>query len=180
MILHDHCSIYVLYPRVLIPATQKVIKPRPYRIYRQKTGNCFWSMNYTRPKIHFLCSGNELQIFKYSSFDWTLCIDTYRINFVYRKIELQGNIAYLWKKKIIMIMEHLKIFVRKTTSESWRCCNVNARSENRSRKHKVVTTLVFGRSNDVGNPTLPTSRPKYNQNLTLQRRVRAGWCHIRF
>ena len=32
MVLYDHRSIYVLYPRVLIPATEKVIKPQPYRI----------------------------------------------------------------------------------------------------------------------------------------------------
>ena len=65
-------------------------------------------------------------------------------------MELQGNIAYLWKKKIIMILEHLYIFVRKTTSELRRCCNVNARSERRRQKRNVVTTLVFGRSKDVG------------------------------
>ena len=28
---------------------------------------------------------------------------TYRINFVYQKMDLQGNIAYLWKKKIMML-----------------------------------------------------------------------------
>ena len=68
-------------------------------------------------------------------------------------MELQGNIVYLWKKSII-ILEHLNNFIRKTTSESRRCCNVNVRSEDRRRKHDVVTTLVFGRSNDVGNTTL--------------------------
>ena len=41
------------------------------------------------------------------------------------------------------------------------------------------TTLAFGCSNNVGNATLwqryPTSRPKYNQNLTLlQRHVPPG------
>ena len=107
MVLCDHHSIQVLYARVFIPATEKVIRTRPYRIYRQKTGNCFWSVNYTRSKIPFLCSGNKLQIFKYPPFERTLCIDTYRINFVYQKMELQGNIVYLWKKKIIMILEHL-------------------------------------------------------------------------
>ena len=64
------------------------------------------------------------------------------------------------------------------TSESRRCCNVNSRSENRRRKHKVATTLFFSCSNNVGNTTLtryPTSRPKYNQNpKLLQRRVPAG------
>ena len=43
---------------------------------------------------------------------------------------------------------------RKTTSESRRYCNVNTMSENRRRKHNVVTTLVFDCSNDVGNTTL--------------------------
>ena len=47
------------------------------------------------------------------------------------------------------------------------------------RKHTVATTLVFGRSNNVGNTTFwqryPTSRRKYNQNLMLlQRPVSAG------
>ena len=148
MVLYDHRSIQVLYPCGLISATEKVIKPRPYQIYRQKTGN------YTRSNIPFLCSGNELQILKYLPFERTLCIDTYRINFVHQKMELQGNIVYLWKKKIIMILEHLQNFVRKTTSGSRRCCNVNVRSENRRRKHDVVTTLVFRRSNDVGNTML--------------------------
>ena len=40
------------------------------------------------------------------------------------------------------------------TSEARRCCNVNTRSENRRRKHNVVTALVFGRSNNVGHTTL--------------------------
>ena len=134
MVLYDHRSIQTLYPYALIPATEKVIKPHPYRIYRQKTGSYFWSANYTRPKIPFLCSGKKLQIFKYQPFERTVCIDTYRINFVYQKTELQGSIAYLWKKRIIMILEHIQIFVRKATPESQRCCNVNTRSE-------IVTTL---------------------------------------
>ena len=45
------------------------------------------------------------------------------------------------------------MFVKETTSESRRCCNVNARSENRRRKHNVVITLVVGHSNNVGNTT---------------------------
>ena len=154
MVLYDHRSIQLLYPCVLIPATEKLIKPRPYRIYSQKTKSCFCSVNYTRSKIPFLFSGNKLQIFKYSQFERRLCFDTYRINFVYQKMELQGNIAYLWKTKIIMILEHIQIFVRKRLSESRRCCNLNTRLENQRRKHNVVTTLVFGCSNDVGNTTL--------------------------
>ena len=63
-------------------------------------------------------------------------------------MELQGNIVYLWKKKSIMILEHLRNFVKKAISESRRCCNINVRSENRRRKHDVVT-LVFGRSKDI-------------------------------
>ena len=94
------------------------------------------------------------RIFKYPPFRWTLCIDTYRINFVYQKMQLQGNVAYLWEKKIIMILEHFQILVRKKTSESRRSFNFNTMSENRSRKHNVVTRLVFGCSNDVGNTTL--------------------------
>ena len=56
-------------------------------------------------------------------------------------MELQGNIVYLWKKKIIMILEDIYIIVRKTTSESRRYCSVKARSENQHRKHNVVATL---------------------------------------
>ena len=40
------------------------------------------------------------------------------------------------------LLEHIYIFVRKT------------RSENRHRKHNVVTMLVFGCSNEVGNTML--------------------------
>ena len=141
------------YSRVWFPDGKK-IKPRPYRIYLQKTGSCFWSVNYARSKIHFLCSGNKLQIFKYPPFEGTLGIDTYRINFAHQKMGLQGNIAYLWIKEIIMILEHIYISVRKATSELRRCCRVNTSSENRRRKHNVVTTLVFSCSNDIGNTTL--------------------------
>ena len=136
MVLYDHGSIQVLHRCALIPASQKVIKPRPYRIYRQKTGSCFWSVNYTRSKIPFLCSGNELQIFEYLPFEWTLCIDTYRINFVYQKMDLQGNIAELWKKKIIMILNTFKFLSGK-------------QHQNRD----VAATLIPGRKADVGNTT---------------------------
>ena len=37
----------------------------------------------------------------------TLCKDAYIINYVYQKMESQGNIAYLWENKIIMILEYL-------------------------------------------------------------------------
>ena len=36
-----------------------------------------------------------------------LRIDTYRINFAYQKMDLQGNIAYRWKKKISLILEQI-------------------------------------------------------------------------
>ena len=39
--------------------------------------------------------------------EWMLCIDLYRVNHVYQKMQSQGNIAYLWENKIIMILEHL-------------------------------------------------------------------------
>ena len=95
-----------------------------------------------------------MQIFKYTLTERTLCLEAYRINSVYQKLELHGNIPHLWENKIIMILEHFKIFVRKTTSKSQRCCNVNTKSEIPRRKHNVVTMLVFGRSNNVGNTTL--------------------------
>ena len=53
-----------------------------------------------------------------------------------------------------MIFEHIQIFIRKTTSESRRCCNVNTRLENRRRKHSVVATLFLCCRNDVGNTKL--------------------------
>ena len=159
----------------MIPATEKVIKLRPYRIHCQKIGSCFWSVNYTRSKIPFLCSGNKLQIFKYPPFERTLCIDTYRINFIYQKMELQGHITYLWGEKIW----YWNTF-RFSSGKRHQNHDVAA-TLIRRRKHNVVTTVVFGCSNDLGNnvATLsqryPRSRPKYNQNLTLlQRRVPAG------
>ena len=118
----------------MIPATEKVIKPRPYRIYRQKTGSCFWSVNYTRSKIPFLCSGNKLQIFKYPPFEQTLCIDTYRINFVYQKMELQGNIAYLGKRKL-----------------QWYWSIFRFSSGKRRQNHDVAATVMPGRKTDVEN-----------------------------
>ena len=133
MVLYDHRSIQVLNPRVLIPAMEKVIKPRPYQIYRQKTGSRFWSLNYTRSKIPFFYSCNKLQIFKFhhwanalhwhnqnkfclSKIEWQDNIAYLWKKFCLSKMELQGNIAYIWKKKVIMILEQLQIFVRKTTS----------------------------------------------------------------
>ena len=32
--------------------------------------------------------------------EWTLCIDTYKINYVYQKMESHGNIAYFGKIKL--------------------------------------------------------------------------------
>ena len=58
-----------------------------------------------------------------------LCIDAYGINYVYQKMESQGNIAYLYENKIIMILMHLQIFVSKMTSKSRRFFNIDTRSE---------------------------------------------------
>ena len=93
-------------------------------------------------------------------------------------MEFQGNIAYLWKKKIILIFEQLYNFVRRTTSESRSCCNVNVRSESGRQKHDVVTALIFGCRNDVGNTTFDNvvtvlsdveakTQPKPNVGTTL-------------
>ena len=143
MVLCDHRSIQVLYHRILIPATQKVIKARAYRIYPLKTGSCFWSVNYTRSKNPFLCSGNELQIFKYPPFKRTLCIDTYRINFVYQK----------WICKAILQnyndIEKVLDFCQESDIRITALLHVNTRSENRRRKQNVVTTLDFGRCDNV-------------------------------
>ena len=74
-------------------------------------------------------------------------------------MELQSNIAYLWKKNYNDVGAHLDF--RQENDN-----NVNTRSENRRRKHNVVTTLW---------QRYPTSWPKYNQNFTLlQRRVPVG------
>ena len=148
MVLYDHCSIQILYPRVLIPATVKVIKPRPCRIYRQKTGSSFRSANCTRSKVPFLCSGNKLQIFKYPPFEQTLCIDTYRINFFLSKNGIARQYYIPLEKEHYDIGTHLDfcqendISITTLLAQQKQCCN------------KVVTTLVFGCSNDVGNTTL--------------------------
>ena len=39
----------------------------------------------------------------------TLCIDAYRINYVCQNMESQGNVAYRWENKIIMILEQKRI-----------------------------------------------------------------------
>ena len=83
----------------------------------------------------------------------TLCTDAHRINYVYQKMESQGNIAYLWEKDYNDIGAPLD-FRQKTYFKTRRCCNINTRLESRRGKHNVVTTLVFGRSNNVGNTTL--------------------------
>ena len=114
----------------------------------------FWSVNYARSRINCICSGSILQIFSYTPIEQTIFVDTYRINFLDQKMVLQGNICISLEEGVIMILERLLIFVRKTTSKSQPCSNVNTRMESRRRKHKFVTTLVFGCSNDVGNTTL--------------------------
>ena len=73
---------------VLIPTPEEAMKLRPYRIYRQTTGSYFWQWATQDQKSLFFCSGNRLQIFKYQPFEQTLCIDTYKIIFVYQKMEL--------------------------------------------------------------------------------------------
>ena len=54
-------------------------------------------------------------------------------------MELQGSIAYLWKNKIIMILEHLleQIFLGKGLQN-----------------HDVATTLMQAQKADVENTTL--------------------------
>ena len=100
-----------------------------------------------------------MQIFKYTLTERTLCLEAYRINSVYQKLELHGNIPYLWENKIIMILEHFEIFVRKTSSKSQRCCNVNTKSEIPRRKHNVVTM----KNNQ--NPTLLQHRVPIEKEL---------------
>ena len=164
MVLYYQRSIYVLDHRVLIPTTEKVIKPQPYQIYHQKTGSCYWSVNYTRTKIPFPCSGNEwvanFQIYT----NWAYALHWRRQN----KFCLSKN-GIAWQYCISLgkwnyndIFAATLIPVRKAVD-----------------KNIVVTTLVFGRSNDAGNTTLwqryLTWQPKFNQNPTLiQRRVPAG------
>ena len=40
-ILHFNDKVFKKHPRALIPTTEKVIKPRPYRIWHQKTESYF-------------------------------------------------------------------------------------------------------------------------------------------
>ena len=113
-------------------ATEKVIKPRPYRIYRQKTGSCFWSVNYTRSKIPFLCSGNKVQIFKYPPFERMLCIWHIHNKFCLSKNRIARQYCIsLEKENYNDIGTHLDF-----------------------QNHDVAATLLLGRKNDVENTTL--------------------------
>ena len=64
----------------------------------------------------------------------TLYIDAQRINYLYQKMESQGNVAYLWKNKIIMIFRF---------SSGKRLIN-----------HNVTAMLIPGRKADFENTTL--------------------------
>ena len=112
-------------PCVLIPVTEKVIKPQPCWIYRQKTRTCFWSMNQTRPKTRFLCPSNKLQIFKYIP-NWANALHWRCQNkFFLSKNEIARQLAYFGENRIIMILVHCYIFVRQTTSKTRHCYNVD-------------------------------------------------------
>ena len=85
-----------------------------------------------------------------------------RINSVL-KTEQHDNIAYRWENKIIMILEHLQIFVTKTAAiliSGWKanvktqCCNnVSFWQQQRYRQDNIGTML---------RQPYPTSRPKFN------------------
>ena len=68
----------------------------------------------------------------------TLWIDVYRVNYVYQKMETQGNIAYIWENEIIMILERAFRFS----------------SGKRLQNHDFAVTLIPGRKTDVGNTML--------------------------
>ena len=129
MVLYDHRSIQVLYPRALVLATERVIKPTNLPNLPPENGELFLISELHKIKSPFSLFWQQAANFQVStpSFERTLEIETYRINYVYQKMELQGNIAYLWNKKIIMILEHIQNF---------------------------VATLIPGRKTDVENTTL--------------------------
>ena len=81
----------------------------PFSLFRQRAANC--------------------------PIERTLWIDAYRINYVYSEIE--SNIAYLWGKKIIMILEQIRFL-----------------SGKRLQNHDVAATLTPGRKSNVENTTL--------------------------
>ena len=93
----------------------------------------------------------HLQIFawRYNTKLYLLCLVLYPA----QKMRFPLRISSVNVTRSTDFQEYFHDFRQKTTSETRRCCNVNTRSKSPRRKHNVVTTLVFGRNNDVGNAT---------------------------
>ena len=74
-----------------------------------------------------------------------------KYKFSLSNIGIARKLSYLWEKRIIGTLIYRWIFVRKTTWKTWRCWNFDTCLENWRRKHIVVRTLVFARSNNAWN-----------------------------
>ena len=144
MVLHYRRSIQVFFPHDFIPTTEKEIKSRSYRIYRHKTGSCSKSVNYGRSKIPFTCSGNKLEIFKYTPIEQTICIDAYQFRLSKNGIAWQYCIS-LGKQNYNDIRTPLDF---------------------RHKNDFKITTLLQ-RQQKVGNPTSKTQRCN-NVSFSLQ------------
>ena len=124
-------------PVFWFPLRGKQLNHDPTEFVARKEGALsLWSVNYTRSKIPFLCSGTKLQIFKYPPFERTLCIGTYRINIVYQK----------WNcKQILHIFGKRRLY--------WYWSTLRFSSGKRQQNHDVAATLMLGQktkhSNDV-------------------------------
>ena len=135
MVSHYRRSIQVLCPRVFIPAMEKEIKSRSYRIYRHKTGSCSKSVNYATSKIPFICSGNKLKIFKYTPIEQTICIDAYQFR-------LSKN-GIAWQYCISLEKQNYN--------------DIRTPLDFRQKNDFKITTLLQ-RQYKVGNPTSKTQR----------------------
>ena len=140
MVLYEHRSIYVLYPRVLIPAPDKVIKPWLYQICLQKTGSCFWSVSYTRSKNPFSLSKQWAANFQISTI-WANAFFWY----IQNKFSLSKNgIA----KQYCISLE------KENYNDIGTPLDFCQENDFRITNTNLLTTLVFGRSNHVRDRTL--------------------------
>ena len=100
MVLLDNRSIQALCPRVFIPATEKEIK---FTAIKQGAVLNQWTTQDQKSLFSVQATSWKFSNMHQLSERFALT----HINSVYQKMELHGNIAYLWENKIIMILEHL-------------------------------------------------------------------------
>ena len=127
-------------------------KTQPYRIKKPENRNIFLISEPEKMKLFFLWYGNKPQIINYMP-NWANALH-WQNKFSLWKNEIEGQFAFFGGKGITVILVHCNNFVQKTTLKTGRCFNVDSWSKNRRWKHNVVTTLVFGWSDNVGNLTL--------------------------